>query len=146
MPHTSAVQQSQVAALARTAQLAASQPAASSAEILASTAYGGSVLAALPILAASGAGTNSDPAVAQLRAAANAACAANNMPQCSALNQQLGSLQASITCPGGAWYDAFQAQKAKGSIQAYFHYPTYVSGTKPTTTDIASVAVALPAL
>ena len=147
MPHSSAVQQSQANALARTAQLAASQPSTGSpSAILASTASGGSVLAAMPILAASSAGTGADPAVAQLRAAANAACAAGNFQQCSALNQQLGSLQASITCPGGSWYEAFQAQKAKGSVGAYFNYPTYVSGTKPTTTDVASVAVSLAAV
>jgi hypothetical protein len=143
MPFSSAVGQAQASALARTAQLASTQSIDTNAILASADA---NTLAQMPPALLAAAASNSDPNVNTLRASANAACASGNMGQCSVLNEQLGALQAAATCPGGRAYQALQAQRQRGSIDKWFHHPTFVTGTHPTTPDVAAVAVSLAAI
>lgn len=121
----------QMAAFAQTAALAAkAQPLDDT--ILAASGFAGSR------------GRTQDPAAAALRKAADTACFVDNDPsQCSILNQQLASYQASATCPNGPVTASLHEVKRQGSIQDWFHNPVRVSPVKPVTDEVASLAVTM---
>jgi len=135
-----AVSLAEAAAIKRTSQLA--QTAGVPAQILAA---GGKPYRQGPSPAAIP--TAATTALDNLFKSANNACFVERDPQkCSIYNQELASVEASLTCPGGPEAISAQAQKQQGSMWRWLYPPTYVSAVKPTTTEVASVAVALGAL
>lgn len=147
MPYSFVATASKQQAFNRTAELAASAAGGSS-------AGGGTILAALastyaPTPApAPGPSGPSGPSVADLRAAAGRACASSDMRACSQISQQLGA--AEILQRQQAAHAAATTQlaaRASGSItDKWFRSPTFYAPARPTTSDVASVAVSLSSI